>query len=786
MIQLGGRDGGGDRPYMGGCCPRCTPHSKKAHLDPQVMQLGIRNLLRVNTMDPDRSFLVRTFCFISHTATREIRQPKADISNQAVLDTDAVQLALEQSVEMELESRGLTESPEADQLVRRVLYARAEAILTGMRTTISTVMLRFSTWALLHLLRCMLGSVLVHKGQLEAVKQAQRASPGTPVIFLPLHKSHLDYILLSFVCTNYGIQAPLVAAGDNLRIPLFGPLLSRLGAFFVKRRLDTASGRKDLLYRAILQNYMEVALARGYNMEFFIEGGRSRNGRPRPPKAGLLSVVVHAFNQQRIDDALLVPVGVSYDRIIDGNFIGEQLGRPKQGESVAAAVRAIWAVLRGRHGSVRLDLAQPFKLSEFLSTGRYPRPAPPLLDSVPLSSSPDSNSSGSSLFGLDQVDLQQRSAVSALAQHVLYDAASCCAVMSTQLVALLLLHRFRSGCTLSALTNAFGKTRDDLRTRRVDVGFTGETGDVVRSAVSLLGPGLVTEERLQMSGGPDRPPLEVTFVRPVTILPNVLELAYYSHGASQPLGVDAVLAASLLSLLTVDLAALVDAGPTRDCEVGQHQLLTAAAHLADLLSDELLLAPPCRPIEDALTEPFNRLTSAEVLVSVQDKPANESEEWASRAFARFRDQTEQADSESDYSDGDTDFGHPANETFYMVQLTADSREQLLFLQSQVAPVIDTYYITACCLHRLVGQELAEQDFVLDVLYEIKNKLMLGMLAYGESLSAETIRSALRTFRRWGVLDSFDQDGLRLIYLSRQYDGDQPLGRLVARILPFKK
>ena len=66
-----------------------------------------------------------------------------------------------------------------------------------------------------------------------------------------------------------------------------------------------------------------------------------------------------------------------------------------------------------------------------------------------------------------------------------------------------------------------------------------------------------------------------------------------------------------------------------------------------------------------------------------------------------------------------------------VQLTADSREQLLFLQSQVAPVIDTYYITACCLHRLVGQELAEQDFVLDVLYEIKNKLMLGMLAYGE-------------------------------------------------------
>ena len=74
-------------------------------------------------------------------------------------------------------------------------------------------------------------------------------------------------------------------------------------------------------------------------------------------------MVVHAFNQRRIDDALLVPVGVSYDRIIDGNFIGEQLGRPKQRESMVAALRAIWAVLRGRHGSVRLDFAQPFKLS---------------------------------------------------------------------------------------------------------------------------------------------------------------------------------------------------------------------------------------------------------------------------------------------------------------------------------------------------------------------------------------------------------------------------------------
>ena len=145
----------------------------------------------------------------------------------------------------------------------------------------------------------MLGSVLVHKGQIEAVRQAQQRSPGTPVVFLPLHKSHLDYILLSFACTNHGVPAPLVAAGDNLRIPVFGWLLSRLGAFFVKRRLDS-SGRKDLLYRALLQSYMEEALAAGYNMEFFIEGGRSRNGRPRPPKGGWLSGVFRKCHTARM------------------------------------------------------------------------------------------------------------------------------------------------------------------------------------------------------------------------------------------------------------------------------------------------------------------------------------------------------------------------------------------------------------------------------------------------------------------------------------------------------
>jgi glycerol-3-phosphate O-acyltransferase 1/2 len=88
------------------------------------------------------------------------------------------------------------------------------------------------------------------------------------------------------------IKPPLVAAGDNLLIPFFGNLMRGLGAFFIKRRLDHKSGKKDHVYRAVLHSYMTENLREGHSLEFFIEGGRSRSGKALMPKSGLLSVVV--------------------------------------------------------------------------------------------------------------------------------------------------------------------------------------------------------------------------------------------------------------------------------------------------------------------------------------------------------------------------------------------------------------------------------------------------------------------------------------------------------------
>lgn len=106
---------------------------------------------------------------------------------------------------------------------------------------------------------------------------------------------------------------------------------------------------------------MEILRA-GHNMEFFIEGGRTRTGKPCMPKSGILSVIVDAYMDGTIEDALLIPVAINYDRLVDGNFVKEQLGQPKKMETFGSAIRALWSTLMGNYGFIKVDFCQPFSL----------------------------------------------------------------------------------------------------------------------------------------------------------------------------------------------------------------------------------------------------------------------------------------------------------------------------------------------------------------------------------------------------------------------------------------
>lgn len=139
-----------------------------------------------------------------------------------------------------------------------------------------------------------------------------------------------------------------------------------LGAFFIKRKLDPKTGQKDHVYRAVLDAYMAENLKEGESLEFFIEGGRSRSGKSYIPKGGLLSVVVNSLLENEIENVYIVPVAISYEKLIDGNFVNEQLGRPKAKESFSVAAKAIWTALHSNFGSVRVDFCKPFSLKEYL------------------------------------------------------------------------------------------------------------------------------------------------------------------------------------------------------------------------------------------------------------------------------------------------------------------------------------------------------------------------------------------------------------------------------------
>lgn len=98
-------------------------------------------------------------------------------------------------------------------------------LLVNMRCTLSDTLLRLTSYTLYKLLPWFLSGVVSHPAQIEMIKVAQEKMPNTPLVFLPLHRSHLDYILITFILLNNEIRCPQVAAGDNLNIPVFGFVL---------------------------------------------------------------------------------------------------------------------------------------------------------------------------------------------------------------------------------------------------------------------------------------------------------------------------------------------------------------------------------------------------------------------------------------------------------------------------------------------------------------------------------------------------------------------------------
>jgi glycerol-3-phosphate O-acyltransferase len=189
-----------------------------------------------------------------------------------------------------------------------------------------------------------------------------RLPPACEIVYVPCHRSHFDYLLLSYVIYQRGYAVPYVAAGVNLNLPVIGRLLRKGGAFYIRR-----SFRGSGLYPIVFMKYVDVMMNRGHPIEFFIEGGRSRTGRLLRPRTGMLGMTVRSFLRDTRRPVAYVPVNFGYDKLLEGEgYIDELMGRPKKKESVGGLLRALPEFRRKQHGRVYVSFGEPLLLDGVL------------------------------------------------------------------------------------------------------------------------------------------------------------------------------------------------------------------------------------------------------------------------------------------------------------------------------------------------------------------------------------------------------------------------------------
>ncbi|CAM4710861.1 hypothetical protein PO909_012608 [Leuciscus waleckii] len=766
------------RPFVGRCCHSCTPQSQERLFNPSIPSLGLRNVIYINeTHTRHRGWLARRLSYVLFVLERDVRKDMfarnvvENVLNNSRLECAIVEVASEGDVDAESEV-----DPKAVSKVKR----KARGFLQEMVANISPAFIRLTGWVLLKLFNGFFWSIQIHKGQLEMVKKAS-SEYNAPLVFLPVHKSHIDYLLITFILFCHNIKAPHIAAGNNLSIPILSTLIRKLGGFFIRRKLDdTLDGKKDVLYRSLLHAYTEELLRQQQFLEVYLEGTRSRSGKPSPARAGMLSIVVDTLCVSSIPDVLIVPVGISYDRIIEGNYNSEQLGKPKKNESLWGVACGVFRMLRKNYGCVRVDFTQPFSLKEYLDTQRSRHLQASLtLEQILLptiiAAQPDQAVfNGEDEDHLNSRDLSdepwRRQVINNLAKHVLFTACKSSAIMSTHIVACLLLYRHRQGVLLSKLVEDFFNMKEEILSRDFDLGFSGNSEDVVMHALSLLGNCVnVTSTNRNTE----------FIIAPNYTVPALFELNFYSNGLFHVFISDAIIACSALALLREQSATSLNEQNSSSTLLSQERLIRRAAGLSHFLSNEVAVALPCQTLYQVFHDAITRLIQYGVLTVAEEdqEELSPSEEPWPKKFP------ETLSWRSDEEDEDSDFGDEQRDRYLKVSPSAEHQEFYTFLQRILTPVLEAYSCAAIFVHNL-SSPMSEREYTYQLFKYLLTRTERGVAAYGESATHCLVKNTVRTFKELGVLKERREGGVCSLELSSSFLPQANRNKLLQYILGF--
>lgn len=265
---------------------------------------------------------------------------KASVLKTIVLQSDHLQYVIKQV------SSESGDSPEC-------VTEEASLILDEMAHRLQLSTIRFFAFTLSKAFKCLFRSVCVNE---EGIQRLQQAVQEHPVVLLPSHRSYMDFLMMSYILYTYDLPLPVIAAGmDFMSMKFVGEMLRMSGAFFIRRSFGG-----DKLYWAVFSEYVKTMLRNGYApIEFFLEGTRSRTCKSLTPKTGLLNIVMEPFFKGELFDVNLVPVSISYERILEESlYARELLGVPKPKESTSGLLKAR-RVLSEDYGSMHVYFGQP-------------------------------------------------------------------------------------------------------------------------------------------------------------------------------------------------------------------------------------------------------------------------------------------------------------------------------------------------------------------------------------------------------------------------------------------
>jgi glycerol-3-phosphate O-acyltransferase len=284
---------------------------------------------------------------ITYAMLRRLERERRSVTGPAEKAPDRVRMEIVRSPKLRTIIEDLAGERPAD---RYVLTGRALNMLKKLQATPDLTTIKGLEMVFDRVFHKIYAGIDYEKSDIERVREA--AKDGT-LVLLPSHKSHIDYLILSYVFNEENLQLPLIAAGDNLDFFPVGPIFRRGGAFFIRR-----SFKGDRLYAAVVDAYVRRLIRDGYPIELFLEGGRSRTGKLLPPKFGMLNMIVDAALAVPQRTAYFVPVSIGYERVVEaGSYERELIGGEKKKEDAADLLKTP-EVLQHRYGRINLQIGE--------------------------------------------------------------------------------------------------------------------------------------------------------------------------------------------------------------------------------------------------------------------------------------------------------------------------------------------------------------------------------------------------------------------------------------------